>query len=133
MAGMLKVIAIGNLGGDVELRATKDGKPVANFRMACNVGRGAEEKTEWLGAAAFGKTAELAAKYLKKGSPVYVDGRLQTREWTTKEGEKRSTTEVLVDNLVFLGGSSGRAGGPAEATPAVEAPAAPVTADDIPF
>lgn len=126
MAGMLKVIAIGNLGSDPEMRSTKGGKDVCNFRIACNVGRGEEEKTEWIGAVCFGKTAELAVKYLKKGSPVYVDGRLQTREWTTKDGAPRKDVEVVVDNLVFIGG---RAGGPAEATPA----AARVTADDIPF
>lgn len=130
MAGMIKVQAIGNLGNDVEVRVTKAGTPVANFRMACNVGRGEEERTEWLGVACFGKTAELAARYLKKGSPVYVDGRLQTREWKTKEGEKRTSNDVVVENLVFIGASKDAA--TAHATVAA-GPAQQVTADDIPF
>lgn len=129
MAGMLKVQAIGNLGSDPEMRATKGGKDVCNFRIACSVGRGEDEKTEWLGAVAFGKTAELAVKYLKKGSPVYIDGRLQTREWTTKEGAPRKDIEVVVDNLVFIGGR----GAEAAPAPVADAPAAKVTADDIPF
>ena len=129
MAGMLKVQAIGNLGSDPEMRATKGGKDVCNFRLACNVGRGEEEKTEWLGAVCFGKTAELAVRFLKKGSPVYVDGRLQTREWTTKDGVLRKDIEVVVDNLVFIGAR----GAEAAPAPAADAPAAKVTADDIPF
>lgn len=135
MAGMVKVVAIGNLGSDPEMRATKTGTSVCNFRVACTDSRD-KDKTEWIGAVCFGKTAELAVKFLRKGSQVCLDGRLQTREWASKTGEKRIAVDVVVDSLVFLGGAAGaRAGGEADApvahAPAVGAP--PLTDDDIPF
>jgi single-strand DNA-binding protein len=136
MAGMVKLVAIGNLGSDPEMRATKTGASVCNFRVACTDARD-KDKTEWIGAVCFGKTAELAVKFLRKGSQVCIDGRLQTREWVTKTGEKRLAVEVVVDSLVFLGArAGGAAGGGADDAPAApvgSAPAAPVSEDEIPF
>lgn len=112
MASVNKVILIGNLGVDPEVRYTSGGQAVANFRIACNdtwtdkQGQ-KQERTEWVRIVAWGKTAELAGEYLQKGRQVYIEGRLQTREWTDKENRKQWTTEVVTDKLVFLGGGQG--------------------------
>lgn len=114
MGSVNKVILIGNLGADPEVRYTSGGKAVANFRIACSENwtdknGQRQERTEWVRIVAWGKTAELAGEYLQKGRQVYVEGRLQTREWTDKENRKQWTTEVVSDNIVFL--SSGQGGG----------------------
>lgn len=93
-----KIIAAGYLGFDPEMRTTTQGKSVANFRMA--VGR--DDRTEWLTCVAWEKTAELVNDYLRKGSPVLIEGRLQTRKWEDKQGNDRYTTEVVVDRVTFL-------------------------------
>ena len=121
MAGVNKVILIGNLGRDPELRYTQGGQPVANFSVATseswndkNSGERVE-RTEWHKVVVWGRTAELCAKYLAKGRTVYLEGRLQTREWEDKEGNKRWTTEVNAQTVQFLGGprgDRGDAGGP---------------------
>jgi single-strand DNA-binding protein len=113
MAGVNKVILIGNLGRDPELRYTPGGQPVANFSIATSEswnkkdGSGREERTEWHRIVAWGRTAELCAQYLSKGRTVYVEGRLQTREWENKEGQKQRTTEVVANTVQFIGGGGG--------------------------
>lgn len=116
MASVNKVILLGNLGADPEIRFTPGGQAVANFRMATsdswtdkNTGQ-RQERTEWHRVVVWGKLAELCGEYLKKGRQCYVEGRLQTREWQDKEGQKRYTTEVVANQVVFLGGR-GEGGG----------------------
>jgi single-strand DNA-binding protein len=122
MASVNKVILLGNLGRDPELRYTPGGQPVANFSIATSEswnkkdGSGREEKTEWHRIVAWGRTAELCAQYLAKGRTVYIEGRLQTREWENKEGQKQRTTEVIANSVQFIGsGGGGGAGGGAGA------------------
>lgn len=114
--GINKVILIGNLGADPEVRFTPAGAPVANFRIATNESwvdknQQKQERTEWHRIVAWGKLAELCGEYLKKGRQAYIEGRLQTREWTDKEGKKNYTTEIVANTVQFLGGGAG-AGGP---------------------
>lgn len=114
--GINKVILIGNLGADPEVRFTPSGQAVANFRIATSEswtdkGSGQkQERTEWHRIVVWGKLAELCGEYLKKGRQCYVEGRLQTREWTDKEGKKNYTTEVVAQTVQFLGGPGGRGG-----------------------
>ncbi len=144
MASVNKVIVLGNLGRDPELRYTQGGQPVANFTVATNEswnkkdGSGREERTEWHRIVAWGRTAELCAQYLAKGRTVYIEGRLQTREWENKEGQKQRTTEIVAQTVQFLGSGpragqgggaqSGSSGGGFEG----DAPAPPPD-DEIPF
>ena len=105
-----KVILLGNLGADPEVRYTPAGQPVANFRMATNrhwTDKKGEkqQETQWHRIVAWGKLAELCGKYLSKGRQVYLTGRLQTREWTDKDGAKKYTTEIVADQVTFLGGA----------------------------
>ena len=140
MASVNKVILIGRLGRDPELRYTQGGQAVANFTLATNerfANKSGEqqERTEWHRIVAWGKTAELSAQYRSKGRSVYIEGRLQTREWEDKEGQKRSTTEIVAQNVTFLDSArSGGAGGPGGpgGEPQRE-PAGPPVGDDIPF
>jgi single-strand DNA-binding protein len=116
MAGVNKVILIGNLGRDPELRYTQSGQPVANFSLATSEQFGKkdgtrDERTEWHRIVAWGRTAELCAQYLSKGRTVYIEGRLQTREWENREGQKQRTTEVVAQTVQFLGGPRGSGGG----------------------
>ena len=145
MASLNKVILIGNLGADPELRYTPSGRAVVNFRMATtrqwNTQDGERrEETEWHRIVAFSKLAEICGQYLKKGAPVYVEGRLQTRSWEDQNGMKRYTTEIVVNEMQMLGSrqqnepaadAPGGTGGAApEATPAAPDPGAD---DDLPF
>ena len=103
-----KVIIIGNLGKDPELRKTTKGNSVINLTIATNRGQKQpdgewKDVTEWHRSVVWGKRAELCSEYLKKGDRVYVEGCLQTRNWTTKEGEERWSTEILSDDVKFLG------------------------------
>ncbi|MCZ7563218.1 MAG: single-stranded DNA-binding protein [Burkholderiales bacterium] len=149
MASVNKVILIGNLGADPETRYSPDGAAIANIRIATtekwkDKGSGEmREQTEWHRVVFFGRLAEIAGEYLKKGSPVYVEGRLRTRKWTDKEGNDRYTTEITADAMQLLG-SRGGAGEPREAAAAGEAapargagkrPAGGLSdmEDDIPF
>jgi single-strand DNA-binding protein len=107
---------IGNLGQDPEVRYTQGGQAVAELRVATNEAwtdkQGQkQERTEWHRVVVWGKSAENCGKYLAKGRSVYVDGRLQTREWNDKEGNKRYTTEIVANDIQFLGGGGARAGG----------------------
>lgn len=104
-----KVILIGRLGADPEVRYTPSGAPVANFRMATsetwNDKQGQrQEKTEWHRIVVWGKLAELCGEYLSKGRLVFIEGRLQTRQWDDRDGNKRYTTEIQAREVTFLGG-----------------------------
>jgi single-strand DNA-binding protein len=112
MASVNKVILIGNLGRDPEVRYMPSGDAVANISIATtetwkDKNGEKQEKTEWHRVAMFGKTAEIAGEYLKKGSQVYIEGRLETRKWTDKEGQERYTTEIRADRMQMLGSRSG--------------------------
>ena len=114
-----KVILVGNLGQDPEVRHTNSGQPVANLRLATSrrvkdASGNWNEQTEWHSVVCFGRTAELVGQYLRKGSKVFVEGRLQTRSWDDREGKKQYRTEVVCEQVKFLdsrGGESRGAGG----------------------
>jgi single-strand DNA-binding protein len=112
MASVNKVILVGNLGADPELRYTNSGAAVANFRIATNErwndkNGQQQERTEWHNIVAWGKLGEICGKYLKKGRSVYVEGRLQTRSWEDHSGNKRYTTEIVAQVMQMLGGRGG--------------------------
>jgi len=147
--GVNKVILIGHLGADPETRAMPSGMTVANIRMATTESfkdKGGEwqERTEWHNVALFGRLGEVAGEYLRKGSQVYIEGRLRTRKWQDKQGNDRYTTEIIANDMQMLGGRGGgaaaREAGGAEAREPRE-PAEAVTSsterdafdDDIPF
>ncbi len=108
MAGVNKVILIGNLGADPEVKFLGSGTQVANFRIATTenrVNRSGEKvaTTEWHRIVAFGRLAEICGQYLNKGKQVYIEGRLRTRSWEDKDGNKRSTTEIVATRMQMLG------------------------------
>ncbi len=108
MGSVNKVILIGNLGKDPEIRHTASGAPVANFSIATNEAWNnkdgqREERTEWHRVVAFGKLADICGQYLKKGKQVYIEGRLQTRSWEDRDGNKRYTTEIVASTMKMLG------------------------------
>jgi single-strand DNA-binding protein len=117
MASVNKVILIGNLGKDPEIRYTPQGQPVANFSLATTErfggkdGAPKQERTEWHNIVAFQRLAELAGQYLKKGRSVYIEGRIQTRSWDDKDGNKKYRTEIVANMMQFLGGRDGEGGG----------------------
>ena len=148
--GVNKVILIGHLGADPETRAMPSGMTVANIRMATTESfkdKSGEwqERTEWHNVALFGRMGEVAGEYLRKGSQVYVEGRLRTRKWQDKQGNDRYTTEIVANDMQMLGsrgGASGpREGGEAREPRETKEHAEPVTSsterdgfdDDIPF
>ena len=155
--GINKVILIGHLGQDPEVRALPSGSSIANLRIATTESwkdkQSGEfkEQTEWHTVVLFGRTAEVAAEYLKKGSQVFIEGRLRTRKWQDKEGRDRYTTEIVANEMQMLGGRGGAGGGggggggmgagsePAPRTEHAEASAGGAGAqrdefdDDIPF
>jgi len=111
-----KVILIGNLGADPEVRYMPSGDAITNIRLATtdnwkDKNGEKQERTEWHRVAFFGKLAEIAGEYLKKGSQVYVEGRLQTRKWQDKDGQDRYTTEIVADRMQMLGSRGGGGGG----------------------
>jgi len=123
MASVNKVILVGNLGRDPELRYIQSGQAVANFSVATNEkwkdkDGNNQERTEWHRIVVWGKSAENCAQYLQKGRSVYIEGKLQTREWEDREGAKRSTTEIVAQAVQFLGGRGGSGGG--EGAPPVD-------------
>jgi len=150
MSSLNKVMLIGRLGKDPEVRYTPDGSAVANFSLATsetwNDKSGTrQERTEWHNIVAWGKLADLSKRYLAKGRQVYIEGRIRTREWDDKDGNKRRTTEVMANQMVLLGSRSEGmdAGGP---PPQRSAPSSEpsyssspgvtdveITDDDIPF
>ena len=144
MGSVNKVILVGNLGRDAELRYTSGGAAVATLNLATtevwNDKSGQrQEKTEWHRVVVWGKQAESLQEYLTKGKQIYVEGRLQTRQWDDKDGNKRYTTEIKADRITLLGGGGRGAGGsersssPAAGGGGDESPIEPMTDDDIPF
>jgi single-strand DNA-binding protein len=122
MASVNKVIIIGNLGRDPETRYMPDGGAITNVSVATtevwkDKNGEKQEKTEWHRVAFFGKLAEIAGEYLKKGSQVYVEGRLQTRKWQDKDGADKYTTEIVANAMQMLGSRQGMGGGAAGGAP----------------
>jgi single-strand DNA-binding protein len=119
--GVNKVILVGNLGADPETRSMPSGMTVTNIRIATSeswkdkASGAQQERTEWHSIALFGRLGEIAAEYLRKGSQVFVEGKLRTRKWQDKQGNDRFTTEIIADNMQMLGGRGGGAGGTAGA------------------
>ena len=116
MSSLNKVMIIGRLGCDPEVRYTQGGNAVCNFRVATTEAwkdkeGERQEKTEWHRIVVWGRQAETCGEYLQKGRSVYLEGRIQTREWEDKEGNKRWTTEVNADRVLFLGGRDDEGGG----------------------
>jgi single-strand DNA-binding protein len=139
MASVNKVILVGNLGADPEVRYTPSGRAVATFNIATKeqwTGKDGEktERTEWHKIVAWARLGEICGEYLRKGSQVYVEGRLQTRSWEDKEGNKRYTTEIVAQNMQMLGSAAGK-GGMAKSTEERFPTEEPVSIpdDDIPF
>ena len=140
--GVNKVIVVGNLGQDPETRYMPSGSAVTNLRIATNESwkdkQTGEQKdrTEWHSVAMFGRLAEIAAEYLRKGSQVYIEGKLRTRKWQDKDGNDRYTTEIIADEMQMLGSRSG-GGAPAMGdSPPASPPPKPSGDDfddDIPF
>jgi single-strand DNA-binding protein len=143
MGSVNKVILVGNLGRDAELRYTPGGAAVATLNMATtevwnDKGGQRQERTEWHRVVLWGKSAESLTEYLTKGKQIYVEGRLQTRQWDDKDGNKRYTTEIRGDRVVLLGGGArsgqpDRGGDPGPGQSAGPESATPLTDDDIPF
>jgi single-strand DNA-binding protein len=161
MASVNKVILIGNLGRDPEVRYAPSGAAICNVTIATSrvskdkTSGERQEQTEWHRVVFFDRLAEIAGEYLKKGKSVYVEGRLQTRKWTDKEGVERYSTEIIGNEMTMLGGREGGGGGggddemgaprsaPARSAPPPRAPATKPAAksatgfddmdDDIPF
>ncbi|HWS11822.1 MAG TPA: single-stranded DNA-binding protein [Rhodocyclaceae bacterium] len=148
MASVNKVILVGNLGADPETRYMPSGDAIANIRLATTdswkdkaTGE-KKEATEWHRVAFFGKLAEIAGQYLRKGSQVYIEGRIRTRKWQDKDGQDRYTTEIVADTMQMLGSRQGMGEAPPrESEPSAPARPAPKPAstgfgdmeDDIPF
>lgn len=148
MAGVNRVILIGNLGKDPEIRSLEGGVKVANFSLATTEtykGKNGErvDQTEWHNIVLWRGLAEVAESYLKKGNTVYIEGKLRTRDWVDKDGNKRYTTEVIADNMVMLGGRRDQAGSDSNGGPKPEKTSAPEAdepvdlsaepGDDLPF
>lgn len=132
MASVNKVILVGNLGRDPETRYMPSGEAVCNFSLATSetwkdkaTGE-RKEATEWHRVVLFGRLAEIAAQYLRKGSSVYIEGSLRTRKWTDQSGQERYTTEIRADVMKMLGGRGGAGAGPD--APLDEGNASPATA-----
>ncbi|OGT78596.1 MAG: single-stranded DNA-binding protein [Gammaproteobacteria bacterium RIFCSPLOWO2_02_FULL_56_15] len=149
--GINKVILVGNLGNDPDVRYTAGGAAIANISVATTESWKDKEtgeqqdKTEWHRVVFFGRLAEIVAEYLRKGSQVYVEGRLQTRKWQDKEGHDRYTTEIVAGEMQMLGGRGGGGGQNLDQTPDssqarpgnnrqnATPPAEDFVDDDIPF
>ncbi len=139
MASLNKVMLIGNLGKDPEVRYTTSGQGVASFSIATtekfkNKSGDMEERTEWHNIVLWGRQAEIAKEYLSKGKTVFIEGRLQTRKWQDKDGRDRYTTEIVGERMQMLspkGGGGGRQGG--EPSASYDDPVSYNQDDDIPF
>lgn len=138
MSGVNKVILVGRLGRDPEVRYTPSGTAVANFSIATseqwnNKDGEKQERTEWHKIVAWRRLGEICGEYLHKGSQIYIEGRLQTRDWEDRDGNKRYTTEVIAQTMQMLG--SADKGGKAETTDERFPVEEPITVpeDDIPF
>jgi single-strand DNA-binding protein len=147
MASLNKVMLIGNLGKDPEIRYTTDGTPVAHFSLATSESwtdkSGVrQERTEWHNIVAWNKLADLCKRFLAKGRQVYLEGRIQSREWDDRDGNKRRTTEIVASQMVLLGARTQgvETGGMPQQTSQRETPETDsgfggpeITDDDIPF
>jgi single-strand DNA-binding protein len=138
MASVNKVILVGNLGKDPEVRYMPNGEAVCNFSIATtdswkDKAGEKQERTEWHNIVMYRKLAEIAGEYLKKGSPVYVEGRLQTRKWQTKEGQDRYTTEIISDQMQMLGGKGSSSDGVHDTRTSESSEQAPVKQDASSF
>ncbi len=139
--GVNKVILIGNLGGDPELRSTPGGTSVASFTLATNESwtdkdGTKQDRTEWHRIVVWRRLAEICGQYLRKGSQVYIEGRLQTRSWEDKQGNQRKTTEIVARDMQMLGARSEGNGARSEAgagTPEFAAETVKIEDDDLPF
>lgn len=139
--GINKVILVGNLGADPETRYMPSGSAVTNIRVATSESwkdkqtGDQQERTEWHNVAMFNRLAEISAEYLRKGSQVYIEGKLRTRKWQDKQGNDRYTTEIVANEMQMLGGRGGGANAPEPRSqkPAVAEPAGADLDDDIPF
>jgi single-strand DNA-binding protein len=140
MASINKVIIIGNLGADPELRYTPGGQAVCDLRIATtdqwtDKSGGRKEQTEWHRVVVWGKQAENCSQYLSKGRQAYIEGRLRTRQWDDKDGNKRSTTEIVAQTVQFLGGGGGASRGerpaPTRGAPEQAADMAAAHSDDF--
>ena len=131
MSGVNKVILVGNLGNDPEVKATNSGSTLANFSVATSERWTKDgerhEKTEWHRVTAFGKLAEIVGQYVTKGSKVYIEGKIQTRSWETDSGEKRYVTEIIARDLQMLDKAGETSGQQSSAPPS------PIDDDDLPF
>ena len=134
-----KVILVGRLGKDPEVRYSQGGSAVTNFNLATsrvykNKQGEKVDETEWHKCTAFSRTAEICGEYLHKGSLIYVEGRLQTRDWEDKDGNKRWTTSIIVENMRMLGSKGEGAGAPAKSgdNPFDKGPSN-IPDDDVPF
>jgi single-strand DNA-binding protein len=137
MASVNKVILVGNLGNPPEVRYMPNGEAVCNFSIATtdswkDKAGAKQERTEWHHIVMYRKLAEIAGEYLKKGSPVYLEGRLQTRKWQTKEGQDRYSTEIIADQMQMLGSKPGGGQESSQSAPANNAPPADFETE-IPF
>lgn len=122
---------IGRLGKDPEIRYTQSGDPICNFSIACGWKSKDKDGVEWVRCTAFGKTAEICGQYLKKGSQVYIAGRMTTRKWKNKEGVEQYSTEINVDQMQMLGGKPPQA---ETAPPVIQKPnRLEDLEDDVPF
>ena len=143
MASVNKVILVGNVGRDPETRRLPSGDTVTNISIAStdrykdNQSGAMRENTEWHRVAFFGKIAEIAEKYLRKGSQVYVEGRLRTRKWTDQSGQEKYSTEIVAETMQMLGSRPAGAGESGSYSPPASQGAAPriqdMPDDDIPF
>jgi len=148
--GVNKVFLLGNVGKDPEIRATQGGMTIASFTLATadrqkDAQGNWQDRTEWHNLVAFARTAEIVRDYVKKGTPIFVEGKIQTRSWDDKEsGQKRYKTEILVNELSLLGGGGGggrqsgeggysRSGNSAPSSSGPEYADQGITDDDIPF
>jgi single-strand DNA-binding protein len=141
MAGVNKVILLGHLGADPEVKYLSNGTTVANFRMATSenrVNKTSGEKTtitEWHRVVAFGRLAEICGEYLSKGKQVYIEGRIRTRSWDDKDGNKRYTTEIVANQMQMLG-TAGAAGGASDVAKEMDMDPEGIPGpadDDVPF
>jgi single-strand DNA-binding protein len=145
--GVNKVIIVGNLGNDPETKYMPSGSAVTNLSVATNeswkdkaTGE-QKDRTEWHKVAMFGRLAEISAEYLRKGSQVYIEGKLRTRKWQDKQGNDRYSTEIVADEMQMLGGRTGGGapamGGPPQSSPPPQGSPGPASGgdfdDDIPF
>ena len=136
-----KIILVGNLGRDPELRYTPQGTPVCSFSLATNERRKdktgeMQDQTTWFRVTLWGRQAETASQYLTKGRPVYIEGRLRVEEWTDRDGKPRHTLEVHATDMQFIGGARSeepQAERPAQAEPAAEPQHDFAADDDVPF